>query len=173
MINDDYDEDSHIYEYDADCEGANVASWYIFNEWTDFEDVAKKKEILEDLFSIGLSSIITLFYRLSLRANTPTDVYYEKGDHPHPAIRILYTTHMYFERVRHGLTNIVELDYERIISNAKIISNAVLLSNNVKFDYDKILETNYDSITAYIEKLHEGVLKKENSVLVYLHKNPA
>lgn len=148
----------HLGEMDADeFAGVSMAS-HISQYFEKYKDVEGADRLLRNLLVLVLSSLI--LYILSFPSNR-VPIYYKKGTHPHPVIRVLsvaftITNHLKELLLKHNIE--INLDHVEIFKEALSVSQIIeteqwgsalctLFNDNV--------ENNYDEIWAYIKEMQD------------------
>lgn len=81
-----YKEDKHVKEVDADLVSANITTDHILYHFQNLPKHLQTKENGEHLIALAIIGIFFLFDLLS--NGLQTDIYFKRGTHPHQAVRI-------------------------------------------------------------------------------------
>lgn len=149
---------NHIYEFDADLNGAQFVFFHIA-EYIENLSINKNKQLVEDIISLSLSSI--LISRLLLeefKSDSKFEaVYFYEKSHPHSLVRTIYILEHFMLNISEDFPEII-LDKKEILGNSFSITELYFKNNSLKkFMYD--YHDNPELINNHIENLKKDCEK--------------
>ncbi len=159
----------HIGEMDADeFAGVSLAS-HISQYFAKYNDVKNADILFINLIVLVVSSII--LYILSFPSNR-VPIYYKKGTHPHPVIRVLSVA---FTIISHLKELLLKHNIEIQIDHIEIFKEALKVSQIIEDEqwgstlcnlFNENVENNLEEIWAYINELNYE-RKNRNDMAIY------
>lgn len=157
-IDEEFNINSHLREYDADLNGAQFTCFHTIEYFEDLQDEhSLSPETIHKLLAISLSGI--MIYRLmflyngmvKLPKNNPIGFYLKKNTHPHPIVRIAYII-QHFAQAFETNTNI-SVDENHLYNLTIEIADSFFEESNYVQFIDTYHENKAD-IDVYINELN-------------------
>jgi len=160
---------NHVLEYDADIFSANTITFHLFDYFESLTKTEQTVSNLENIISLGLSSVFILFVFLheeeidfeDLKTLENTQVNNNVGNHPTTITRITYI-----------------IDQVILISNADSSLPSVE-AKNIVHQLFKLVECFYDgdnilmNILSILESYDTQIMSHIEKLLLEAHKNPS
>ena len=165
----DFSFERHVYEYDADINGAIFVSMYVqqyFNER--LKESLKTKQNLDNLMYLAISSI-TITFILFLNNDFDDDkldldkmkFYLRKKTHPHTFVRLNYVIKQFIHTAK---SNFSTIDLQDTISNVSKICHEYFRQTSIFTEFATNFNNNFREIEQYNFELNMASQKMKNLI---------
>lgn len=158
----------HVYEYDADLNGAQFVSMYIQQYFAEILPAELRTEAnFKRLMYLGMSSIVITFLLFlngefdQMKSDKDTSFYTKERTHPHTFVRLYYVINHY---VRNAKANNVKIDFQDTFNSVVVLCGEFFEETDIFKSFIKGMQNHFDEIRDYDFELYRGALEAKSCI---------